>query len=121
MSYHFYGQADWFYGGKPPADAPKYDEDPSGHKLAPIPPAGGTKPPALKAAPAPPPPATYYEDEGEGGGLLLYAGIGVIVLTMILIYFKFIRGGSEPVVAEAPKPKKPKTIKVEIAMDEDAA
>jgi hypothetical protein len=61
-----------------------------------------------------------YEDEGESN-LMLYAGIGVGVLALVLIYFKFILGGSDEKAAEVaaePKKSKPKTIKVEIAMDE---
>lgn len=125
MSYHGqgYGQADWFYTGKSPADAPKYDEDTSGQILSPVPPAGVAAPvPQTVTAPAPPP-IVYDDDDDDESNILVYAGIGIAALAVILIYIKFIRGGSEvEEIPEAPrpsKPKKPKTIKVEIAMDDD--
>jgi hypothetical protein len=70
------------------------------------------------------------EEEEEGGlNMMLIAGVGVLALTGVLIYFKF-SGGSddvaeaevaEAVAAPAPEKKKPKTIKVEITTDDEEA
>jgi hypothetical protein len=68
------------------------------------------------------------EEEEEGLNMMLIAGVGVLALTGVLIYFKF-SGGSDDVVEEeaptpAPKaaPEKPKTITVAITTgDEEAA
>jgi len=130
MSYHFYGQygqADWFYGGKPPADSPEY-VDPSGQKLSPVPPAGGVKNPAPRPAPKKTAPTTpsMEDDEIDSRDLLLYAGIGIGVLTLILITIKLIKKGADDdedvAPAEEAPPKKPKTITVAINLgDEEPA
>jgi len=105
MSYHTYGQTDWFYGGKGPADTPEY-VDSSGQKLAPVKPAGPapTAKPAVKTTPKPavetlmPSPLLrkgkpyLQEDLTESDrNVAVYAVIGFGILAALLIAVKVMK------------------------------